>query len=57
MLRERVSYPVAVCDPWLIGTRLFQFATTPFKGKNRKETFDNIMNLPVQYPYYPRISS
>lgn len=57
MLRERVSSLVAVCDPWLIGTRLFQFATTPFKGKNRKETFDNIMNLPVQYPYYPRISS
>ncbi|KAH7100556.1 Pkinase-domain-containing protein [Auriculariales sp. MPI-PUGE-AT-0066] len=55
---DRDGHTSAV-DWWTLGILLYEmiFATTPFKGKNRKETFDNIMNLPVQFPYYPRISS
>lgn len=55
---DRDGHTSAV-DWWTLGILVYEmiFATTPFKGKNRKETFDNIMNLPVHFPYYPRISS
>lgn len=34
-----------------------QFATTPFKGAERKDTFNNIMNMPVHFRETPKVSS
>ncbi|KAJ3521972.1 hypothetical protein NM688_g8943 [Phlebia brevispora] len=34
-----------------------QFATTPFKGVERNDTFHNIMNLPVHFRETPKVSS
>lgn len=34
-----------------------QYATTPFKGEERDDTFNNICNQAVYFPESPKISS
>ena len=49
-------------DWWTLGILIYEmiYGTTPFKGSNRKETFDNILNQEVVFPEanrYSKISS
>lgn len=33
-----------------------QYATTPFKGRERNDTFNNILSLPVHFKDTPKVS-
>ncbi|KAF9246958.1 Pkinase-domain-containing protein [Melanogaster broomeanus] len=49
----------AAVDWWTLGILIHEmiFATTPFKGKERNDTFANIRLLPVHFRDSPKISS
>lgn len=54
-------YEMIVSDKRLRGRKLeahdyFQYATTPFKGKERNDTFVNIRQVPVHFKDNPKIS-
>ncbi|CCM01687.1 uncharacterized protein FIBRA_03751 [Fibroporia radiculosa] len=46
-------------DWWTLGILIYEmiYATTPFKGEHRKDTFNNILNLPVWFKDTPKVSS
>ncbi|ORX62009.1 Pkinase-domain-containing protein [Hesseltinella vesiculosa] len=41
-------------DWWTLGILVFEmiFGYTPFKGTNRHDTFDRILTLPLEFPYF-----
>ncbi|KAI0049567.1 Pkinase-domain-containing protein [Auriscalpium vulgare] len=45
-------------DWWTLGILIYEmiYATTPFKGKQRDETFGNILQLPVHFNDVPKVS-
>ncbi|KZT38978.1 Pkinase-domain-containing protein, partial [Sistotremastrum suecicum HHB10207 ss-3] len=55
---ESLGHTSAV-DWWTLGVLIFEmiFATTPFKGGNRKDTFNNILKLDVTFPESTRVTS
>lgn len=46
-------------DWWTLGILIYEmiYATTPFKGQHRKDTFNNILHLPVWFRDSPKVSS
>ena len=48
--------PAALASVWLTYWGLPQYATTPFKGVERNDTFHNILNLPVHFRDTPKVS-
>jgi protein-serine/threonine kinase len=42
------------CERWVLNYQ--QYATTPFKGATRDDTFANILHLPVHFKDSPKIS-
>jgi len=48
----------SMVDWWTLGILIYEmiYSTTPFKGTNRKETFDNILNKEVVFPESNRYS-
>ena len=50
----RVPGPLA--SKWLTYWGCPQYATTPFKGVERNDTFHNILNLPVHFRDTPKVS-
>jgi len=45
-------------DWWTLGVLIYEmiFATTPFKGANRRETFNNILTSAIKYPDLPKVT-
>lgn len=48
----------AAVDWWTLGILIYEmiFATTPFKGQERNDTFNNIRKAPVQFRDTPKVS-
>lgn len=46
-------------DWWTLGIFIYEmlFGTTPFKGKDRKRTFSNVLKKDVKFPDKPAVSS
>ncbi|KZT72605.1 Pkinase-domain-containing protein [Daedalea quercina L-15889] len=46
-------------DWWTLGILIYEmiYATTPFKGERRDDTFDNILHLPVHFRDRPKVSA
>ena len=53
--RQSLSGRITTTD--VFGGATLQFATTPFKGQERNETFHNIRHQPVTFRDAPKISS
>ncbi|EIM88225.1 Pkinase-domain-containing protein [Stereum hirsutum FP-91666 SS1] len=45
-------------DWWTLGILIYEmiYATTPFKGRERNDTFNNILSLPVHFKDTPKVS-
>ncbi|KAG8829630.1 hypothetical protein FRC17_006266, partial [Serendipita sp. 399] len=46
-------------DWWTLGILVYEmiFATTPFKGANRQQTFSNVLTREVTFPAEPRVTA
>ncbi|KAG8843462.1 hypothetical protein FRB91_003339, partial [Serendipita sp. 411] len=46
-------------DWWTLGILVYEmiFATTPFKGANRQQTFSNVLTREVSFPSEPRVTA
>ena len=64
LIYEMIVSVLCDSDPWSLfrshrlTPRTFsqQYATTPFKGVERNDTFHNILNLPVHFRDTPKVS-